>query len=105
MTTEQSHLMSPIRRGPIRFAVGHPDGLTSNSWRVWTSPAGDVYISCRDNFKEAKVSLHASGRWRMGFTEKAVEKNARLLTEDAPGTFGTVRRRHPPSLRHSILYS
>jgi len=69
----------PIRRGPVRFAVGSPTGLTSNAWRVWTGRHGDVYISCRDNFKEAKVSLHTSGRWRMGFTTAAIAKNSRLL--------------------------
>lgn len=71
----------PIRRGPVRFAVGSPQGFTSNAWRVWTSKHGDVYISCRDNFKEAKVSLHTSGRWRMGFTTEAISKNAGLLSE------------------------
>ena len=39
----------PLRTHPIRFAVGAPDGLTSNSWRLWTTRAGDVYIACRDN--------------------------------------------------------
>jgi hypothetical protein len=72
----------PIRRGPVRFAIGSPDGFTSNAWRMWTSKRGDIYIACRDNFKEAKVSLHASGRWRMGLTTEAVEKNTRLLSSD-----------------------
>ncbi len=69
----------PIRKGPVRFAVGPSDGLTSNSWKVWANKKGDVYIACRDNFKEARVSLHVSGRWRMGFTETAVRKNGNLL--------------------------
>jgi hypothetical protein len=42
------------------------DGMSSNSWRFWTEPAGDAYLACRDNFKEGKLSLHTSGRWRMG---------------------------------------
>ena len=71
----------PIRRGPVRFAVGSPTGYTSNSWRIWTTTAGDVYIACRDNFKEAKVSLHASGRWRMGFTTEAISNNPLLVGE------------------------
>jgi hypothetical protein len=70
----------PIRRGPVRFAVGLPDGLTSNAWRVWTGKHGDVYIACRDNFKEAKVSLHTSGRWRMAYTSEAITKNISLLS-------------------------
>lgn len=58
------------------------NGLTSNAWRVWTTKAGDVYVARRDNFKETKVSLHASGRWRMGFTTEAVAKNTKLLSCD-----------------------
>jgi hypothetical protein len=72
----------PIRRGPVRFAVGPPDGLTSNSWRFWTTRAGDAYVACRDNMKEVKVSLHASGHWRVGITEEALAKNPGLV---APG--------------------
>lgn len=72
----------PYRRGPVRFAVGSPDGLTSNAWKIWTSKHGDIYIACRDNFKEAKLSLHASGRWRMGFTTEAVSKVGDLLPKD-----------------------
>lgn len=51
----------------VRFAVGDPEGLSSNSWRVWVN-AGDVYIACRDNYQALKVSLHRSGRWRVGLT-------------------------------------
>jgi hypothetical protein len=68
----------PIRFGPVRFAVGSPHGLTSNAWRMWTERR-DVYIACRDNMREAKISFHASGRWRMGFTTDAVRKNTRLV--------------------------
>jgi hypothetical protein len=68
----------PIRKGPVRFAVGPPNGLTSNSWKLWANRKGDVYIACRDNFKEAKVSLHASGRWRMGFAASALIKKVNL---------------------------
>ena len=77
-----SQLGLPLLKGPVRFAVGHPDGLTSNSWRMWTSKNGDIYIACRDNFKEAKVSLHASGRWHMDFTTEAISKNPKLLQPD-----------------------
>lgn len=72
-------MILPLTVGPVRFAVGPPGGLTSNAWRIWTTKAGDVYVACRDNFKEAKVSLHTSGRWRIGFTTEAVAKNAQLL--------------------------
>lgn len=69
----------PIESNEFRFAVGDPRGLTSNSWRVWADGAADVYIACRDNFKEAKVSLHTSGRWRMGFQEQALAANPDLV--------------------------
>ena len=39
----------PLKKSPVRFAVGDPNGVTSNSWRIWTSKHGDVYIACRDN--------------------------------------------------------
>lgn len=77
----------PIRNKPARFAVGPPSGLTSNSWKVWTEKSG-IYIACRDNFKEAKVSLHTSSnpeipsRWRMGFQTQALSKIAHLRAEN-----------------------
>jgi hypothetical protein len=73
----------PIRKGAARFAVGDPDGLSSNSWRVWAEKTSDVYIACRDSFKETKVSLHASGRWRMGFTTEAIAKRPDLIAANA----------------------
>jgi hypothetical protein len=66
----------PIRNKPVRFAVGAPHETTSNSWKIWATKSG-VYIACRDNFKNTKVSLHTSsdprvpGRWRVGFTTEA----------------------------------
>jgi len=78
MATESG--MLPIRTGPVRFAVGPPDGLTSNAWRFWTTKHGDLYIACRDNFKEAKVSLHASGRWRMGLTTETLANKPDLVS-------------------------
>jgi hypothetical protein len=70
----------PIKDQPVRFAVGDPNALTSNSWRVWTEKKQELYIVCRDNFRETKVSLHASGRWHMGFTTQAVAKRPSLLS-------------------------
>jgi hypothetical protein len=55
----------------VRFAIGRPDGITSNSWKIGTH-RGSVYIECRDNFQEAKVSLHPEGGWRMAFTTEAI---------------------------------
>ena len=72
----------PIRSGSVRFAVGSPSGLSSNSWKIWAGKHGDIYIACRDNMTGVKVSLHASGRWRVGFTTEAVQKNPALISED-----------------------
>ena len=69
----------PVITGEIRFAVGHPSGVTSNSWRMWATKKGDVYLACRDNLTDTKVSLHASGRWRMGFTREAIAGKPDLM--------------------------
>lgn len=58
----------PLVRQPLRFAVGVPTGTSTNSWKVWVR-GNDVYVACRDNFRAVKVSLHASGIWRVGFTD------------------------------------
>jgi hypothetical protein len=96
------HMPLPIRRGPVRFAVGSPNGPTSNSWCVWTTPAHNLYISCRDNFTETKVSLHASGRWRMGFTTEALKKYKELLLPDQNRAW-EVWDEPPPSLPDTVI--
>lgn len=75
----------PFLNQPVRFAVGDPTGLSSNTWRVWAQPAGDIYVACRDIFQEIKVSLHMSGRWRLGFTTEAAKGR--------PDLFGTGQNR------------
>lgn len=92
----------PFHTGPLRFAIGSPNGLTSNAWRVWTTKAGDVYVACRDNFKEAKVSLHTSGRWRMGFTTEAIAKNPKLLSCDQDRAW-EVWDRPPETLPNTVV--
>jgi hypothetical protein len=92
----------PLRKGPVRFAVGSPNGVTSNSWKLWANKKGDVYIACRDNFKEARVSVHASGRWRMGFTADAVAKNAQLLSSEQNRAW-EVWDQPPASLPYSTI--
>jgi hypothetical protein len=63
----------PIVGEEVRFAVGTPRGMSSNSWKLWTR-GNDVYFACRDNFQEFKLSLHASGIWRLAFTKEALTK-------------------------------
>ncbi len=91
----------PYKKGPIRFAVGDPNGLTSNAWRIWTSKAGDMYIACRDNFKETKVSLHVSGRWRMGFTTESINKNP-LLVDEGQNRAWDVWDRPPENIPNTV---
>jgi len=92
----------PIKSGPIRIAVGPPDGLTSNAWRIWATKHGDVYIACRDNFNETKVSLHASGRWRMGFTTEAIAKNSKILQNNQNRAW-EVWDKPPASLPNTVI--
>ncbi len=70
----------PLTKQPIRIAVGTPKGASSNSWRIWVKGT-DIYVSCRDNFKEFKVSLHASGIWRVAFTEQAIKSRPDLFNK------------------------
>lgn len=93
----------PIRDSPVRFAVGPPDGLTSNSWRFWTTKAGDIYLKCRDNAKEFKISLHASGRWRLGITEEALARNPRLVPPGANRAWDVWDE--PPEIDPNIVFA
>ena len=61
----------PIRQGPLRFAVMGKNGLSSNSWRVWTESSGDAYIACRDSLREIKISLHQSGKQHVAFSSES----------------------------------
>jgi hypothetical protein len=90
-TTEGATL--PQGGRTVRFAVGDPSGLSSNSWVVSTSKTGDIYIAGRDNFRESKVSLHRSGVWRLAQTERTA-----LLRPDLvpAGTDRVVDKWEPP---------
>lgn len=70
----------PLTKSPCRVAVGTPSGPSTNSWRIWVQ-GDDVYIKCRDNFRELKVSLHASGIWRLGFTEEFIRSRPDFLPD------------------------
>ncbi len=69
----------PITCRPVRFAIGSREGLSSHSWRVWTTKTGDAYLKCRDSMSEMKVSLHTSGRWRLAFTREAIEQGTVMI--------------------------
>ena len=68
----------PRRAKTIRFAIGTPHGLSSDSWKAWVHN-NDAYFACRDDLREFKVSLHASNIWRLALTEEAVAKRPDLL--------------------------
>jgi hypothetical protein len=71
----------PITRRELRLAVGTPIGASSNSWKIWVR-GGHVYVKCRDNFSEFKVSLHSSGEWRFALTDEAVRARPDLRRSD-----------------------
>ena len=64
----------PLRESPLRFGVVMGDGSTSNGWRVWVENEGDVYICCRDNMSDLKVSLHRSGQQHIAHTSQSGQK-------------------------------
>jgi hypothetical protein len=86
----------PTNRDPIRIAVGTPDGVSSNSWRVWVRGL-DIYVKCRDNFREIKISLHASDIWRVAFTEETIKDRPELVL----GGGDRVIHRWRPDLSHA----
>ena len=64
----------PISKTPIRFGVKRRNGLSSNSWRVWVEKSDDIYIICRDNMKELKISLHKSGKQHIAFSSDSDQR-------------------------------
>lgn len=74
MPQEADPLPAPQRfscGGTIRWAVGEPNGLRSQSWNiVGSSTDDDVYIGPRQQMGAIKLSLHRSGRWRMAWSEE-----------------------------------
>jgi hypothetical protein len=77
----------PIRSSPLRFAVGDPAGISSNSWRVWVEDRdSSVYIKCRDNYSEVKVSLHPR-KWRMALTTEAIRARPQLASDERDRTW------------------
>jgi hypothetical protein len=67
------------RRNTLRFQVTAADGRCSDVWRAW-SDGGDVYLAPRMKGGEFKISLHESGKWRLGFTARYAELMRRLET-------------------------
>jgi hypothetical protein len=83
----------PFGGRTFRFAIGTPSGPSSNSWVVTTPSSGNVYLKCRDNFSEVKVSLHKSGKWRFAQTEDAASARPDLVR---PGQDRAITKWDPP---------
>ena len=60
----------PMRSFPVRFAIQDRNGMSSNSWGIYRGSDGSAYIKRRDNMKDLKVSLHASGSDHISFTSE-----------------------------------
>ena len=56
----------------IRFQVTAADGRCSDVWRAWSNK-NNVYLAPRLKGGEFKISLHESGKWRLGFTAQYAE--------------------------------
>jgi hypothetical protein len=68
----------------LRFGVGSADGPQSAVWLVWTGSAtSDVFVACRHIATSLKVSLHASGLWRLAFTERYTTMPGALVSSDS----------------------
>ena len=59
----------------LRFAVGSPENIQSFVWRVWVQ-GDDVYIGARNALQVFKVSLHASGIWRIAFVKELKKEDS-----------------------------
>ena len=68
-----------------RFQVIAAAGRSSDVWRVWADE-NDVYVAPRAKGGEFKISLHASGKWRLAFTEEYAQQMHKL------GTWNSDRR-------------
>ncbi|MFE7198499.1 hypothetical protein [Microbacterium oxydans] len=63
--------------GKIRFAAGASNAPRSSTWMVVGGTNDrDVYIGMRSQLHEIKISLHASGKWRLALTESFAETDA-----------------------------
>lgn len=66
----------------IRFGVSDGNGNRSSTWKVWTPPGkSDVYLACRELGGHLKASLHESGSWHIGYSEKTY---AELVNDVVP---------------------
>ncbi len=82
--------------------MGTPVGPRSSTWRVWAGGDGSVFVAQRRLTNELKVSLHASGDWRIEFIDR---RTAHRI--GAPGEDRAFDRFQPtpevlPGVRHGV---
>lgn len=71
----------------LRMAVGKPTGPRSAAWVVTTGRnSPDIYIGTRRSMASFKVSLHASGRWRLAEAKSRFQSSTtdRVLERYSP---------------------
>lgn len=62
--------MPSSEKNTFRFAFGSAGALYASVWRLWVH-GDDVYLAARHMEQTCKVSLHASGLWRIAWTAEA----------------------------------
>lgn len=91
------------RGNKLRFQIVASDGRRSDVWRVW-SDGSDVYLAPRSKGEDFKISLHASGWWRIAFTRKYAEKMDRLGTWNSDRCLEKLRKpaQHGPGFTRAV---
>jgi hypothetical protein len=92
-----------VAHSTLRFAVGTPDGPRSSTWRVWVGHDGSVFVSTRTPGGHLKVSLHASGRWRIVFNELDAAPRIGALAGDRAFDKFTRGLEIRPGVRHGVM--
>jgi hypothetical protein len=62
----------------LRFAAGSPANVRSSVWKLWTH-RDDAYLLTRASGQWLKVSLHASGDWRIAYTRGTTLNDAQRV--------------------------
>ncbi len=76
----------------LRFGVTDGVGQRGATWKlVVAKHSPDVYVLCRELRGVLKVSLHASGEWRIAYLAEA----HKALVEGLPGDRGRLIREWP----------
>jgi hypothetical protein len=64
------------RSDEFRFGIGSATQPRSTTWKLWTRK-NDIYLACREMGRWLKVSLHASGDWRIAWVRDAKRSSTR----------------------------